>query len=138
MSMLCLIWEYIFSQVETALHRHSLFTKKFSVIPASSMDIHWIPPPQGVVKVNVHGAAFQEQWPNENTSGIGVVPRRANENMVSSIANLIPNLSTIANQLWTIFVEMRRAFIEARPRIIVKTDNIETFVAIKFHQSTLP
>lgn len=40
----------------------------FSSVPV--MDIHWIPPPPGVTKINVHGVFFQIPMPNGNTSGI--------------------------------------------------------------------
>lgn len=60
------------------------------------MDIHWIPPPNGV-KINVHGESFPAPLPNGNMNGIGVVLRTSDGNLVNSITGIIPNLSSLAN-----------------------------------------
>ncbi|WOH12727.1 hypothetical protein DCAR_0832235 [Daucus carota subsp. sativus] len=44
----------------------------------------------------------------------------------------MPRLSPLGNQLWAIFSGMRRAFLGDSRRVIVETDNIEAFGAIKF------
>lgn len=102
------------------------------------MDIHWNPSHLGVTKINVHGVFFQIPMPNGNISGIRIILRRSNGSMVSSIAGTIPNFSPLGVHLWAVYLGMRRAYIEVRNHVIVETDSIEAFVALKFHQLDLP
>ncbi|WOG96170.1 hypothetical protein DCAR_0415501 [Daucus carota subsp. sativus] len=95
------------------------------------MNIHWVPPPHGMVKVNCHGVTLQEIAANGNTSGLGVNLRRTNENMISCVAGSMRKLSPLGNQLWAVFSGMRRAFLGDSRRVIIETDNLEAFGAIK-------
>lgn len=94
--------------------------------------IHWIPPPNGVLKINVHGESFPTPLPNGKTNGIGVVLRTSAGNLVNYIACTIPNLTTMANQLWAILVGLRRTYIEQAKYIILETDNLEAFGSVQF------
>lgn len=96
------------------------------------MALNWIPPPMGTLKVNVHGAAFAHPMPNGNTTGIGVILRTSNGNMVNCIAGVIPGLSPLGAQLWAVQVGLRRAFVEGARSVILETDNMQAFAAIQF------
>lgn len=50
----------------------------------------------------------------------------------------IPNLSPLHNQLWAIFIGMRRAFLEGGRRVIVETDNLEALATLKFYKHGVP
>lgn len=99
------------------------------------MNVHWVPPPHGTLKVNIHAAIFDHPMPNGNISGIGLVLRSSNGNLVNCIAGTIPNLTPLATHLWAMHVGLRRAYIEG----VSKTDSVATFGAIKFaHLNNLP
>lgn len=96
------------------------------------MNIHWKPPSNGILKINVHVESFVAPLPNDNTHGIGVVLRTSVGSLVNYVAGTIPNLSTLGCQLWGIQVRLRRGFIERATDIIIETDNMEGFRAVRF------
>lgn len=99
------------------------------------MDIHWITPVPGAVKVNVHGATLPVPAANGNTTGLGSVIRRANGGMSSSISGSIPGLSSVENQLAAIHIGMKRAYEETCKNVIVETDNLEAFGMLKLQHN---
>ena len=96
------------------------------------MNSPWIAPAHGMVKVNCHGVVLDVPAANGNTSGLGVILRRFNGKLISCAVGSMPRLSPLGNQLWAIFSGMRRAFLGDSRRVIIETDNIEAFGAIKF------
>lgn len=103
------------------------------------MDLHWVPPPQGTLKVNVHGTSFDNPLPNGNRNGIGVVLRTSGGNMINCIAGIIPNLTLIACQVWAILIGLRRAFIEGVKNVILETYNMAAFWGVQFaNQNNYP
>lgn len=103
------------------------------------MDLHWVPPPQGTLKVNVYGTSFDNPLPNGNKNGIGVVLRTSGGNMINCIAGIILNLTLIACQVWAILIGLRRAFIEGVKNVILETDNMAAFGAVQFaNQNNYP
>lgn len=95
------------------------------------MDLHWVPPPQGTTKVNVHGAAFDHSVSNGNISGVWVVMRTSSGNLLNCITDTIPNLTAFAVQLLVILIGLRRAYIEGALSVIIETDKLEPFGAIQ-------
>lgn len=110
----------------------SLFLHKIFPYFVALMDLHWIPPPIGVLKINVHGESFHAPMPNGNTNGIGVVLRTSAGNLVNCITGTILNLSPLVNQLWAILIGLRKAFVERATNIILETDNVEAFGTISY------
>lgn len=89
-------------------------------------------PPVGTLKVNVHAATFHQPMPNGNTTGIGVVLRTSDGNLVNCIAGTIHGLTSLGAQLWSVQVGLRRAFVEGAESVIIETDNMQAFGAIQF------
>lgn len=75
------------------------------------MALNWVPPFNGTFKINVHKIAFAAPMPNDNITGMGIVLRTSDDNMVTCIARVILGLSLLVTQLWAIFIGLRRAFI---------------------------
>lgn len=108
---------------------HLLLTiSLFSII----MDHHWKAPSLGITKVNCHGVTLDVATPNGNITGLAAILRRSNGNLISSIVGSVRRLSPLGNQLWAIFCGMRRAFLDTTRQVVVETDNLEAFGAIKF------
>lgn len=95
------------------------------------MAFHWIPPPLGVLKINVHGIHSSVPRPNGNTTSIGGVYRDANGEFKLLTIGVVPGLSRIGNQLWAIYAPMRRAFIKGYRHVMIETDNHEAFQIIE-------
>lgn len=53
-------------------------------------------PLNGTLKINVHATSFKIPMPNGNTSGIGVMLRISNGNLLNCIGGTIPNLTALA------------------------------------------
>lgn len=102
------------------------------------MAFHWIPPPPGVLKINVHGIHSTIQLPNGNNSGIGAVYRGANGDLKLLTLGVVPGLSSIGNQLWAVYAPMRRAFKEGYRNVMIETDNFDAFKAIRDFSAGAP
>lgn len=97
------------------------------------MDLHWVPPLMGVLKVNVHAVSFDTPLPNDNTTRRGMVLRTSYGNLVNYIAGTISGLFYLANHLWDILVgTLRWAFLERGHTVILEPDNLEAFGAVQF------
>lgn len=60
------------------------------------MALHLVLPPNGTLKINVHDSTFDAPMSNDNTSGIGVFLQTFNDDLVSCIVGIIPNLTLAA------------------------------------------
>lgn len=96
------------------------------------MAVNWVPPPFGTLKVNVHNEAFAAPMPNGNMTGIRVVLQTSNSGLVNCIAGVIPGLTSLGSQLWAVQKGLLRAFIKGAESVILETDNIQAYGAIKF------
>lgn len=63
------------------------------------MAYHWIPPPPGTLKINVHALYSDSPIANGNISGIGIIFRDHNGFLKLNTLGVIPNLSPMGNQL---------------------------------------
>lgn len=70
--------------------------------------------------------------PNGNMNELVVVWRTSDGNLFNRIASVIPNLTTMGNQLWAIGFGLRRAHVKGPLTVIIETDNMEAFGSIKF------
>lgn len=69
---------------------------------------------------------------DSNTSGIGVVLRTSNGNLVNCVVGTIPGLNPLSTNLWAVQVGLRRAFLEGALNVIIETDNMDAYGAIQF------
>lgn len=103
------------------------------------MAYHWIPPPPGTLKINVHAIYSDVPAANGNISGIGIIFRNHNGFLKLTTLGVIPNLSPLGNQLWAVFIALRRARIQGYRDIIIETDNIHAFRTIRdYDAGTIP
>lgn len=114
---------YIKQSLEVPSHYSSNYLTK--------MEYHWLLPPQGVVKINVHGATPFIPSMNGNVKSIGMVARNSDEELLKLSLGVILNLSPLDNQLSAIFHGMIRAFEDNYRDHIVETDNHEAFRVLK-------
>lgn len=93
------------------------------------MAFHWVPPPQGTLKINVHGSASRTALPNGNDTGLAAIYRDSVGNLrhMHLTIGVIPNLTPLGNQLWAIFIALRRAFLKGYRDVIVETDNLQAY-----------
>lgn len=103
-----------------------------------AMAFHWVSPPAGALKINVHGVHSSVPIPNGNNTGIGAVFRDTNGEMKFLTIGIIPGLSLIGNQLWAIYSPMRRDFREGFRHVIIETDNYKAYQVIKNFRNGAP
>lgn len=95
------------------------------------MAFNWIPPPQGTLKINVHGSSTRTPTRTGNNSGIGAVYRDSAGKLRHLTVGVIPNPTPLGVQLWAIFIVLKRAFLEGYRDVIVETDNLSAYRAIR-------
>lgn len=76
-------------------------------------------PPNGTLKVNVHGDLFAVFMPNGNISGIEVVLHNSNDSFVNCILGVISGLTNLVTQPWAVLVGLHRAFLERSHSVIL-------------------
>lgn len=95
------------------------------------MAFHWVPPPQGSLKINVHGYSSRTRTRSRNNTGIGAVYRDSAGKLRYLTVGVIPNLTPLGVQLWAIFIVLKRAFLDGYRDVIVETDNLMAYRAIR-------
>lgn len=97
----------------------------------TTMAYHWVPPPQGTLKINVHGSAARIPTRHGNNTGVGAIYRDSAGKLRHLNIRVIPNLTPLGNQLWAIYIVLRRAYLEGYRDVIVETDNLQAYRAIR-------
>lgn len=95
------------------------------------MAYHWIPPPQGTLKINVYAISGPNPARFKNETGMGAVYRDSGGKFRHLTDGVIPRLTPLGAQLWIIFIVLKRAFLEGYRDVIVETDNLPAYLAIK-------
>lgn len=99
------------------------------------MAYHWIPP-QGTLKINVHVVSAPTPTRFENETGMGAVYRDSCGKLRHQTVGVIPRLTPLGAQLRIILIVLKlivlkRAFLEDYRDVIVETDNLPAYLAIK-------
>lgn len=93
-----------------------------------------VPPPQGTLKINVRDTSTRTPTRQGNDTGLGAIYRDSAGKLRHLTVGVIPNLTPLGIQLWAIFIVLKRAFYEGYRDVIVETDNLQAYKAIKnFH-----
>lgn len=95
------------------------------------MASHWIPPPQGTLKINVHAISSPTPTRYGNETGIGAIYIDSGGKLRHLTVGVIPRLTPLGAQLWIIFIMLKCAFLEGYRDVIVETNNLPTYLAIK-------
>lgn len=95
------------------------------------MAYHWVPPPQGTVKINVHAVAATTITQHGNETGMEEIYGDSVGKLKHLTVGIIPNLTPLGAQLWIIFIVLKRAFLEGYRDVMGKTDNLRAYLAIK-------
>lgn len=74
-----------------------------------------VPLPNGVLKFNMHVVTFNAHFPNKDLTGLEVIQRTSNDNLINCVAGVIPFQ---VNQLWVIMVGLKIFFIERAASMI--------------------
>lgn len=98
--------EHTFCILASHISQNFSLLNFFSSSLPLSMALNWVPPPNGTLKVNVHGVSFGAHVPNGNTSGIGVVLRTSDGNLVNRVAGTILGLDPLSIDLWGIVIRL--------------------------------
>lgn len=95
------------------------------------MQYHWTLPPPGVVKVNMHVATPFIPYPHGNTSGIGVVMRDSERELLKLSTGVLPSSSPLENKLNAILHGLKRSFEDNYKEVILETENLDAFQVLK-------
>lgn len=107
------------------------YKRQHAISAGLSMALHWVPPPPGALKINVHGITVAMPLPNGNESGIGAVYRDAVGSLKHITLGVIPGLSVLGNQMWALYAPLKRAFLEGYRNIRIETDNYEAYKVVR-------
>lgn len=102
------------------------------------MAFNWIPPTGSTLKINVHGTFSNTLSPTYNDSGIWAIYRDSDGNLKLLTLGTFPYLTKLGNQLWAVFIALLRAFFEGYRDIILKADNYEAYMIIKYFHLGAP
>lgn len=102
------------------------------------MQYHWLLPPPGTVKVNVHGATPFIPFSNGNTNGIGLIIRNSDGEMLKLSIGVFLNLTSLQNQLWVINRGLTHVFENNHKDVILETDNWEVFNVLRNFPYNVP
>ncbi|KAK1397048.1 hypothetical protein POM88_006911 [Heracleum sosnowskyi] len=87
----------------------------------------WFPPPQNVVKINVHGVIDEIPWANGNTNGVGIIVRDHNSRFLWGIMAPMHGLEGFQSQIWAIHLAMKITFQRQIPHVHIQSDNMIAF-----------
>lgn len=104
----------------------------------TSMAFHWIPHPPGVLKINVHGTSSRSSSVYGLRTGIGAVYHDSDGALKHLTIGVIPQLSAFGNQMWGIYITLRRAYKLGYRDVNNETDNLEAFLVIKNYHIGAP
>ncbi|KAK1387299.1 hypothetical protein POM88_015477 [Heracleum sosnowskyi] len=104
------------------------------------MNIQWVPPPPGTIKVNVHGVISSFPFPRRNASAVGIILKDEEGYLLCNLLGTIPNLNLAAEavQLWAIFNGMCLAFERGFRNIHLEIDNLVAFYLVKNFRDGVP
>lgn len=102
------------------------------------MQCHWTLPPPGAVKVNVHGATHFIHYLNGNTSGIGMVMRDSEGELLKLSTGILPSAAPLENKLNAILHGLKRSFEDNYKEVILETDNLDAFQVLKNFPHAVP
>lgn len=95
------------------------------------MEYHWVLPPTGTVKINVHGAIPFIPFHNGNPHSLGMITRNAEGELIKLSTGILPSTKTLENKMNAILQGLKKGFEGKFKRIIVETDNLDAFKVIK-------
>ncbi|KAL1820697.1 hypothetical protein ACET3Z_015566 [Daucus carota] len=87
------------------------------------MDMGWKLPKKGWVKVNVYGVYYEKPLGNGSRSGLGVVVRNENGDIIVMVSGTLNILNERVNQLWAILMGLRCCFYVGKHNVILETES---------------
>ncbi|KAK1393775.1 hypothetical protein POM88_012831 [Heracleum sosnowskyi] len=102
------------------------------------MNIQCFPPPQGTVKVNVHGGVSSFPFPAENASVLGDVLRDEEGSLRCGLFGAIKNMTSGVIGLWAIFKGMCLAFQQGFRNVHSETNNLQAFYHVNNFRDGVP
>lgn len=87
-----------------------------------NMEVGWELPEEGVVKANVHAVFYNSPLPNGNNSGVGVVIRNSEADILAMVSGSIQNVNKRANELWSMLYGLRCCLYARKHNVILETE----------------
>lgn len=79
----------------------------------------------GWVKVNVHGVHYNKPLPNGNRTGLGVVLRDHDGEVLLMVSSSIKNVNPRANELLSMSLGLRLAYYKGKHSVVLETEHEE-------------
>ncbi|KAL1819308.1 hypothetical protein ACET3Z_014177 [Daucus carota] len=89
------------------------------------MELGWELPKKGFVKVNVFGIYCNQQLPNGNMSGLGIVVRDSNGDILLMVSGSLKIINKRVNELWALLMGLRCCFYVNKHKVILETEHVE-------------
>ncbi|WOH00621.1 hypothetical protein DCAR_0519990 [Daucus carota subsp. sativus] len=89
------------------------------------MENGWDLPPKGFVKVNVFGVFFHNPLSNGNTSGLGIVVRDSEGDILLMVSGSLQIMNERANELWAMLLGLRACLYVREHNVILETEDGE-------------
>ncbi|KAL1828825.1 hypothetical protein DCAR_0208086 [Daucus carota subsp. sativus] len=87
------------------------------------MDMGWKLPKKGWVKVNVHGVYYQTPLTNGTRSGVGVVVRNEDGDIIVMVSGTLNLLNERVNDLWALLMGLRCCLYAGKHKVILETES---------------
>ncbi|KAK1361511.1 hypothetical protein POM88_045985 [Heracleum sosnowskyi] len=92
-----------------------------------NVNARWKMPPEGVIKINVHSFFSDQQLPNGNQSGIGVVCRNSRGDILRILGGSLC-IENRRNNEYNAFMEgLKVAFVRGYSNIILEIDHLDAY-----------
>ncbi|KAK1385824.1 hypothetical protein POM88_023559 [Heracleum sosnowskyi] len=92
-----------------------------------NVNARWLMPPEGVIKINVHSFFTDQQLPNGNQSGIGVVCRNSRGDILRILGGSLC-IENRRNNEYNAFMEgLKVAFVRNYTNIILEADHLDAY-----------
>lgn len=89
------------------------------------MERGWELPDAGFIKINVHAVHYGQPLANGNDSGMGIVLRDDQGDIIAMVSGCLRHLSPMGVQLWSMVMGLRCARTEGKNRVILETESAE-------------
>ncbi|WOG86594.1 hypothetical protein DCAR_0205809 [Daucus carota subsp. sativus] len=89
------------------------------------MELGWELPPKGFVKVNVYGIFRETPLANGNRSGLGVLVRDSDGQILAMVSGALQIVNKRVNELWAMLMGLKCCLYVGKHQVILKTEHAE-------------
>ncbi|KAK1371241.1 hypothetical protein POM88_037333 [Heracleum sosnowskyi] len=92
-----------------------------------NVNARWLMPPEGVIKINVHSFFSDQQLPNGNQYGIGVVCRNSRGDILRILGGSLCIVNRRNNEYNAFMEGLKVAFVRSCTNIILESDHLDAY-----------